>query len=1353
MLKELRMKTLTLLFSLLFLTSCAQEESGNVKFVIGGQAFTASSMLTGGIAIYGQSDTGLPFAHVTNDELAAEAQTFEIPKGNWTFVAMGWDSDGILDDDTVDEGKGLEGNLYCGKSIVTLDSDEEVLSLSLTKAGCADPLFGDADQKEGAPNYQPLMLKLRTCVKGADGICHPEALGPARSYKLILTTPGAYDMQSKTVDASRAIVSDCKDHGANKDFDSPFKIPMLNINTGVVSLIIETYDGAGCTGTPSEVFKEGPGTNRVAVEQGNFFGNFNEGDGSTFNRITLASNVCQGDRLTNTPFASGAVSGTFENLICTPEQFSSIPSGTGDGNFYFLANDIDFENGTMTSIPDFRGSLNGLGFSISNLTVNGRGIFAAHKGTTQHYIRNLYLDNITVEAAGSNQVGALVGALDQTGSMVDITSVSARNITINDANWHVGALVGYMVTQNSGEAKILQKVEVLNSFVSCQNAGAINCGGLVGFAETTVNDAYPLISEVSVRDTTVYGQSRVGGVVGHFTAPNIAPQAHFNALSANNVEVVGFEGNTGGVIGEAIKLHASQLAIIDSQIRSSTSLGSASVGGVIGQVETSTVIYLTIKNALNSADDRVIVQNIGGSDYDVGGAIGRSVNSTLIGLNAETQIQSDVLGNHGGAIGHFSADAPRLSANFMIKAELFGNLQGNADHGIGGAFGRIDQATSNATDPVLSNVLSISSIQNSQGENTGGFAGIIEDAFITLCGFDGDINTSASSVGGFAGKISRSATGGNYTIIDNSFAQAMMNNSGVGNFFGGFVGNMISLSAALDMQILNSYSFTDLTNLPLNYSGFEGTLSGITLGTNLDGTNVYYNNTLGTSLLTGNFVQRAAGDMTNPAAHLSNFLGYTFDDFSWYSDTNTNLPMHQWARKILNFDGGSGSPLDPFIISRADQFNEIKDDPLLMIAHFQQVANLDFSATGGLIEPVGTASRPFEGSYRVFNGDYYMMNGTVNVSGVDDVGIFRVVKGAHIGGGFIPSFLSPTAGGPPINPYEGMMPANLMIDNITLSGNANVGTLVGRVVDDAMRPTHIEHVGTLNNNLTATDTAGGIIGFVDNADYMIRNVVNNTQVAFVGANIGGIIGKAVTPWDQYSSIDFAVNHANINTTATAPNGEAGGIIGYAENLSEMYNSKNTGTIAAPFGADKIGGLIGYHTVNSGASSFIKASTNWGIIQGNLSIAGLVGQSYGTTGGLIIDDSYSKGEVSAGSNLAAGIIALADGGHTVDIARSYVLLDDLSAGTDYGAIYAQQNVSTVNIPDTVSYVATGSSAAGSGMTGSIDVPSTNFSEMALEITYPVGWNINDEIMGTWFLLGEESPRLPIDYIDPLHPQSP
>lgn len=173
-----------------------------------------------------------------------------------------------------------------------------------------------------------------------------------------------------------------------------------------------------------------------------------------------------------------------------------------------LQGDIDFENtfvkpAGVSSLLSFKGTLDGNGHVIRNAKIgDGTGSHQAFFHMLNGTVKNLYFDNITVNAGGSSSA-AVISAGDSDAAFT-IENCHVANSTIA-GNEGVGAIAGSLTKGT------------LTNVTATQNvlSGKSNVGGIVG----TLGEA-TLLNVISTNNSLTVTTSSCGGVVGVCTADN-----------------------------------------------------------------------------------------------------------------------------------------------------------------------------------------------------------------------------------------------------------------------------------------------------------------------------------------------------------------------------------------------------------------------------------------------------------------------------------------------------------------------------------------------------------------------------------------------------------------------------------------------------------------------------------------------------------------------------------------------------------------------------------------------------------------------------------------------------------------
>ncbi len=275
------------------------------------------------------------------------------------------------------------------------------------------------------------------------------------------------------------------------------------------------------------------------------------------------------------------------------------------------------------------------------------------------------------------------------------------------------------------------------------------------------------------------------------------------------------------------------------------------------------------------------------------------------------------------------------------------------------------------------------------------------------------------------------------------------------------------------------------------------------------------------------------------------------------------------------FEGGDGSPGNPYQIATAEQLYSVREAAYLD-KDFVLVNDIDLSGyrSGAGWQPIGTLGSPFTGSV---HGAVYTISGLyIDREDENYVGLFGSLNGAAI--------------------------QNLVLRDIDVTGKRYVGSLTGYAQNSDISDSHSEGA------VEAFKFAGGLAGVASGTD--IRN--SSAKVSVVGYNnIGGLLGQAVggscNIAGSYAAGDVMADSMYIggligivdsndtqivNSYATGnvhsdDNGHVGGLIG-SFNGSKIINSYAVGTVESR--ETPAGGLVGYHYSGEITGSFYDTNT-------------------------------------------------------------------------------------------------------------------------------------------------------------------
>lgn len=174
--------------------------------------------------------------------------------------------------------------------------------------------------------------------------------------------------------------------------------------------------------------------------------------------------------------------------------------GYKEGQYFSLMTSLDLENAQIMSILSFEGVFEGNDHSISNFSLKGDGTTVALFNVNDGIIRNLTLNNVTIDDDAS-KAGLLVG--DNKGEIEGCSASGSIKITASDEGF-VGGLVAY--NYNSVSYSYADVDIVVDS------TARITVGGLLGRTDGNVYNCYVIsnIEYLNIQETHV----SVGGFAG-----------------------------------------------------------------------------------------------------------------------------------------------------------------------------------------------------------------------------------------------------------------------------------------------------------------------------------------------------------------------------------------------------------------------------------------------------------------------------------------------------------------------------------------------------------------------------------------------------------------------------------------------------------------------------------------------------------------------------------------------------------------------------------------------------------------------------------------------------------------------
>ncbi|WP_025859899.1 GLUG motif-containing protein [Acetobacter papayae] len=403
------------------------------------------------------------------------------------------------------------------------------------------------------------------------------------------------------------------------------------------------------------------GAGTLTLTTNNNIGGTSTGDGTVnFGSSTIqftSSSLTAANTASSSPLT---INGHGYTLITSP---SDLQNAVGTSGYYALAKPLDMSsisNFTPLAQSGFSGTFNGLGNTISNLTINdsvdlrvGLFSFLATSGTISHVglIGGTVTDNFS-DPYGS--VGELVGF---NGGGTISYAYATGNVSGSNPAAYIGGLVGlnYATITNSYATG-----NVSSSGVNISAPDYTYAGGLVGYngGDGTITNAYATGNVANTNSGLLYA---VGGLAGN----------NGNSATISNTYSTGKVSSTSGIhpIGGLVGTNSSSIenSYWDTTTSGQSSGGSDSVTGL-------TTTQLAAE--LPSRFDTTIWGNLNNqtTPYLLGVSANQQVlsgSNTVFGTNAGMPVT--VILNAAG----LSAINSNLAGNYGLAADLDASGLGN----------------------------------------------------------------------------------------------------------------------------------------------------------------------------------------------------------------------------------------------------------------------------------------------------------------------------------------------------------------------------------------------------------------------------------------------------------------------------------------------------------------------------------------------------------------------------------------------------------------------------------------------------------------------------------------------------
>ncbi|MDW3682181.1 GLUG motif-containing protein [Cupriavidus sp. CV2] len=489
---------------------------------------------------------------------------------------------------------------------------------------------------------------------------------------------------------------------------------------------------------------------------------------------------------------------------------------------YVLGNRIAGNNASFRSIGNgdaLTGTLDGLGNTISDLSVYGTGAFVGLFDANMGRISNLNLDRLSVSGAASTyrntQVGTLAGV-----NLGTIYNIKAKDVRVTGASHGntLGGLVGLNLGGKIDSASVSGQV-IGDRYTSAMGGlvGA-NVADDIGIAKITNSRADTSLSGYMSNDPSAYG---AGGLVGRNHGGQIS-----NSSSHGSIAVSGVSMNVGGLVG----LNTAYGNIKNSSSTASVSGGRYTVlGGLVGLNHFGSVTNSTASGDVNGLGAIAIGGLVGLNNYgaianasasgqvadnisfNVGGLVGRNNNGSISSSSASSTVKGGANASVGGLVGYNNGS--------IQSASVTGTTSGGYNSKVGGlvgfnekgsvtgssADGRVDGSSTRAIGGLVGHNQSGSIVSSSAsgavrddtGLNLGGLIGRNDGGDVRAASATGAVTGGANAfVGGLVGHNS----GGTLQAVSAEGRSVAGTNSRVGGLVGHNQGTLRTVSASGDVS-------------------------------------------------------------------------------------------------------------------------------------------------------------------------------------------------------------------------------------------------------------------------------------------------------------------------------------------------------------------------------------------------------------------------------------------------------------------------------------------------------------------------------------------------------------------------
>ena len=802
-------------------------------------------------------------------------------------------------------------------------------------------------------------------------------------------------------------------------------------------------------------------------------------------------------------------------------------------------------------------------FSLTNSyfttnTVRLGSIAGSFKGRAER----IHSDAFVTATGGTNGTGGMFGLFDGDA----VVSECWYDGTIN-GQMHVGGLIGKVL--NAGT------VTVEHSLFSGTVTGISQVGGLIGVTQSA-SGGVTIYDSASLGTVTKTGSSTQNGIlVGYNTTTLTARHSTAANSTAGNV-TSGVANGTGSSYtypnSGILSTKVSELTGFNGKTKLSAYLlfdeywsireNDVPVPVYFSEGGGSNVYVISTADALLAFAAESQTNNFAGWTIKLGADIDLNPGWDASAKVAAAQAWTPIGSQSKPFAGTFDGQGNTISGVFLNTATarqgLFGETASTAvlrDFSLTNSYfttntvrlGSIAGSFKGRAERIHSDAF----VTATGGTNgTGGMFGLFDgDAVVSECWYDGTIN-GQMHVGGLIGKVLNAGT---VTVEHSLFSGTVTGISQVGGLIG------VTQSASGGVTIYDSASLGTVTKTG------SSTQNGILVGYNTTTLTARHstaanstagNVTSGVANGTGSsYTYPNSGILSTKVSELTGFNGKTklsayllFDEYWSIRENDVPVPVY--------FSEGGGSNV--YVISTADallafaaesQTNNFAGWTIKLGADIDLNPGWDASAKVAAAQawtPIGSQSKPFAGTFdgqgHTISGVYMEISAAIN-------GLFRktaetaVLKNFRLEN----SFLNVTAGNRVGSiAGDGYGAIYNVYSNAIIDGRGWTGGLVGFACSLTMEQCIFD--GAYTNTTANGNGVGGLIGYINGGNTVIRNCINSGSVnadLYTENNqpkVGGLVGQVAS--SATLSIENCLNTGLVSTVKTYTFGR---ILGYNDN--------------------------------------------------------------------------------------------------------------------------------------------------------------------------------------------------------------